>query len=109
MSVEKIGMRSGPFKHELVTLAPVNQKPIRLNMALAPALPFSGQLVIVVLAFRWKVTNQRGDNVAELAHIFALLLLPFHVSLDCRRIDGDERRRRDRRGNWSLAFALGHA
>jgi hypothetical protein len=109
MSVEKIGMRSGPFKHELVTLAPVNQKPIRLYMALAPAVPFSGQLVIVVLAFQRKATNQRSDNIAELAHVLAPLLLLLHVSLDCRSIDGDEGRWRNRRGNWSLGFVLGHA
>jgi hypothetical protein len=109
LSVEKIGVRSGPFKHELVTLAPVNQRPVRFYMALAPALPFSGQLVIVVLALQGKATNQGSDNIAELAHVFAPLLLLFHVSLDCRRIDGDEGRWRNRRGNWSLAFVLGHA
>src|SRR5262249_2793760 len=106
----EVGVAACTAQDQRGAVSPVDQDPVRLHVAISPALPVAGQGVVPVLRFQGPMLTQRLDDRAEFGRVLAALLQALDVLLELGgrlRIEG--RRKRGRFGRRSLLrLALGH-
>ena len=66
-------------------IQPINQKPIRFNMALTKSVIIADQLMIASRIRKRSAGSELGQNILQLGEIFSPFLHPFHVLLHLTR------------------------
>lgn len=77
----------------VVTMDPIDQQPVGLEMTFPVANPFSFELVVVLRGFQWLLMNQTAHHHSRHVHVVSALLASLEVPLEGARSSGAKRRK----------------
>ena len=69
--LEKVAVRTGPFKPKRVFVRSVNQDPVGFNVAVARRLPRSDEWMVSVVRWKRSALGQKLDNLLQLVQILS--------------------------------------
>lgn len=80
-------MRPGPRQQHLRFGHLVEKQPVRLNVQIAPILPFAFERVVTIARIERCILSQQLKNLLEFGHILAAFSSPLGILAEGRRTD----------------------